>query len=54
MSLLRKYVGDHRLILPLESMGVKDILTYEKILVEILDRQAQKLRNKQVVSVKIL
>ena len=41
-------------IVPLESMAVKDNLSYEDVLVEILDRQIRRLRNKEVVSVKVL
>ncbi|WMV30318.1 hypothetical protein MTR67_023703 [Solanum verrucosum] len=39
ISLLKKCVGDPALILPLESVAVKDSLTYEEVPVEILDRQ---------------
>ena len=33
---------------------VKDSLSYEDVPVEILDRQVKKLRNKEIVSVKVL
>ncbi|WMV41915.1 hypothetical protein MTR67_035300 [Solanum verrucosum] len=39
ISLLKKCVGDPVSIVPLESVVVKDSLTYEDILVEILDHQ---------------
>jgi len=52
--LLKKCVGDPTSIVPLESMVVKDSLTYEDVPVEILDRQIRRLRNKEVVSVKVL
>ncbi|KAH0644818.1 hypothetical protein KY284_032702 [Solanum tuberosum] len=52
--LKRKSVGDLASIVPLESVDVKDSLTYEDVLVEILDRQVQRLRNKEVTSVKVL
>ncbi|WMV08094.1 hypothetical protein MTR67_001479 [Solanum verrucosum] len=39
ISLLKKYVGDSASIVPLESVAVKDSLTYEEVPVEILDRQ---------------
>ncbi|XP_069146930.1 uncharacterized protein [Solanum lycopersicum] len=41
-------------VVPLESMAVKDNLSYEDVPVEILDRQVIRLRNKDVASVKVL
>ena len=38
----------------IEGLGVKDNLSYEEVLVQILDRQVKKLRNKEVVSVKVI
>ncbi|WMV18499.1 hypothetical protein MTR67_011884 [Solanum verrucosum] len=54
ISLLKKCVGDPASIVSLESMAVKDSLTYEDVPVEILDRQVQRLRKKEVASVKVL
>lgn len=54
VSMLRKFVGDPNSIVPLEDVSVEENLTYKKVLVEILDRQVNKLRNKEVASVKIL
>jgi len=54
ISLLKKCVGDPASIVPLESVVVKDSLTYKEVLVEILDRQVRRLRNKEVTSVKVL
>ncbi|WMV25953.1 hypothetical protein MTR67_019338 [Solanum verrucosum] len=54
ISLLKKCVGDLASIVPLESVAVKDSLSYEDVPVEILDRQVRKLRNKEVASVKVL
>ncbi|WMV49507.1 hypothetical protein MTR67_042892 [Solanum verrucosum] len=54
ISPLKKCVGDPTSIVPLESVVVKDSLTYEKVPVEILDRQVRRLRNKKVTSVKFL
>ena len=54
ISLLKKYVGDPASIVPLQSVGVKDSLSYEDLPVKILDRQVRRLRNKEVASVKIL
>ena len=54
VSMLKKCIGDPESILPIEDLGVKDNLSYEEVLVQILDRQVKKLRNKEVVSVKVL
>ena len=54
ISLLKKCVGDPASVVPLESVGVKDSLSYEDVPVEILDRQVRRLRNKEVSSVKVL
>ncbi|KAH0784113.1 hypothetical protein KY290_003711 [Solanum tuberosum] len=54
ISMLKKCIGDPSLILPTESVGIKDNLSYEEIPVQILDRQVRKLRTKEVASVKVL
>ena len=54
ISLLKKCVGDPTSIVPLESLAVKDSLSYEDVPVEILDHQVKRLRNKEVVSIKVL
>ncbi|WMV42226.1 hypothetical protein MTR67_035611 [Solanum verrucosum] len=54
ISLLKKCVGDPASIVQLESVAVKDSLSYEDVPVEILDRQVRRLRNKEVASVKVL
>ncbi|WMV08280.1 hypothetical protein MTR67_001665 [Solanum verrucosum] len=54
ISLLKKCVGDPESIVPLESVGVKDSLTYKEVLIEILHRHVCKLRNKEVASVNVL
>ena len=53
ISLFKKCVGDQASIAPLESVVVKYSLSYEDVLVEILDRQVRRLRNKEVASVKV-
>ncbi|TMW80507.1 hypothetical protein EJD97_018922 [Solanum chilense] len=53
ISLLMKCVDDPASIVPLESVVAKYNLYYEDLLVEILERQARRLRNKEVSSVKI-
>ncbi|WMV55641.1 hypothetical protein MTR67_049026 [Solanum verrucosum] len=54
ISLLKKYVGHPSSIVPLESVAVKDSLSYKDVPVEILDRQVRRLRNKEVASIKVL
>ncbi|WMV14130.1 hypothetical protein MTR67_007515 [Solanum verrucosum] len=53
ISLLKKCVGDPASVMPLETVAVKDSLSYEDVPVEILDRQVRRLRNKEVASVKV-
>ncbi|WMV41591.1 hypothetical protein MTR67_034976 [Solanum verrucosum] len=54
VSLLKKCVGDPTSTVPIDSLGIKENLSYEEVLVEILDRQIKKFKNKEVVSVKVL
>ncbi|WMV07317.1 hypothetical protein MTR67_000702 [Solanum verrucosum] len=54
ISILKKCIGDPLLILLTESIRIKDSLSYEEILVQILDRQVRRLRTKDVASVKVL
>ncbi|WMV38016.1 hypothetical protein MTR67_031401 [Solanum verrucosum] len=54
ISLLKNCVGDPTSIVHLESVVVKDNLTFEEVPREILDRQVLWLRNKEVNSVKVL
>ena len=54
ISLLKKCVGDPASVVPLESVAVKDSLSYENVPVEILDRQVRRLINNEVHSVKVL
>ncbi|WMV58081.1 hypothetical protein MTR67_051466 [Solanum verrucosum] len=53
VSLLKKCVGDPTSIVPLEGLGVKKNISYEEVLVEILDPYVKKLRKKEVASVKL-
>ena len=46
VSMLKKCIGDPESILPIEGLGVKDNLSYEEVLIQIIDRQVKKLRNK--------
>ena len=54
ISLLKKCVGDPASVEPLESVVVKDSLSYKDVPVEILDRHVRMLRNKEVASFKVL
>ena len=54
ISLLKKCVGDPIFVVPIESVAMKDILSYEYVLVQILDHQVRRLRNKYVANVKVL
>ena len=54
ISLLKKCVGDPAFIVPLESVVVEDSLSYEDVPVEILERQARRLRNNEIASTKVL
>ncbi|WMV13798.1 hypothetical protein MTR67_007183 [Solanum verrucosum] len=50
--LLKKCVGDLTSLVTSEGLGVKENLSYEEVLVEILE--VKKLRNKEIASVKVL
>ncbi|WMV49230.1 hypothetical protein MTR67_042615 [Solanum verrucosum] len=50
ISMLKKYMRDTSLIIPTEDISIKDSLSYEEVLVQILDRQVRKLRTKEVAS----
>ncbi|WMV18728.1 hypothetical protein MTR67_012113 [Solanum verrucosum] len=54
ISMLKKCIGDSSLILPTKNIGIKDILFYEEIPVQILNRQVHKLRTKEIASFKVL
>ncbi|KAF3678844.1 putative uroporphyrinogen decarboxylase, chloroplastic-like [Capsicum annuum] len=52
VSILKKCIGDHSMVLPVEGIKVTDSLSYEEEPVEILDRQVRKLRSKEIASIK--
>ncbi|XP_070029812.1 uncharacterized protein [Nicotiana sylvestris] len=54
VSMLRRVVGDPSTIMPVETIEVNEELSYEEFPVAVLDRQVQKLRNKEITSVKVL
>ena len=51
---MKKCIGHPESVFLLKGLGVKDNLSYEEVPVQILDRQVKKLKNKEVVSVKVL
>jgi len=54
VSMLKKCVGDPTSIVSLEGLEVDESLSYEKVLVEILDWQVKKLKNNDIASVNVL
>ena len=54
ISMLKKCLSYTSLIVPTENVGIKDNLSYEKVPVQILDRQVCKLRTKDFSLVKVL
>ncbi|WMV36990.1 hypothetical protein MTR67_030375 [Solanum verrucosum] len=54
ISMLKKCMEDPSLIIPIKDIGIKDLLSYEEISVQILDRQVRKLRTNEVASIKVL
>ncbi|XP_015054874.1 uncharacterized protein LOC107001276 [Solanum pennellii] len=54
VSTLMKCIGNVESILPVEGLVVKEKLSFEELLVEILDHQVKSLRNKESASVKAL
>ena len=51
--LLKKCVSDPALVVSLESVAVKDSLSYEDVPVEVLDCQVRRLKNEEVASLKV-
>ena len=54
VSMVKMFIGNPVSILPLEALEVNVKLSNEEVPIEILDLQVKKLRNKEVVSVKVL
>ena len=54
VSMLKKCLGDPASILPVEGLEVGEDLSYEEVLVEILDTQVKRLRNKDISTLKVL
>ena len=53
VSTLKKCIGDPTFIISLEGLEMKENLSYEEVIIEILDRQFKILMNKEVFSVKV-
>ncbi|WMV18542.1 hypothetical protein MTR67_011927 [Solanum verrucosum] len=49
ISMLKKCIANPSLIVPTKNIGIKDNLSYEDVLVKILDRQVRKMRTKTKV-----
>ena len=54
VSMLRKYILDPSHVLREQPVQLKENLTYEEILVHIVDRKEQVLRSKVIPLVKVL
>ncbi|WMV09827.1 hypothetical protein MTR67_003212 [Solanum verrucosum] len=54
VSMLKKCLSDPSLVVPTKNIGIKDNLSYEKVLVQILDRRVHMLRTKEIASAKVL
>lgn len=37
ISMLKKYVGDPLLVVPIDRIGIKDSLSYKEVVIQILD-----------------
>lgn len=47
-------MGDSLRIMPIEDLQINEDLSYREILIAFFDRQVQKLKTKEVASVKVL
>lgn len=54
VSMLRKCIGDPSRIMSVDDIQVTEQLSYEETPIAILDKQVQRLRTKDVASVKVL
>ena len=54
VSMLKKCLSDSASILLVEGLGIDENLSYEEVAVEMIDRQVDQLRNKEVSTVKVL
>nr|XP_016470359.1 PREDICTED: uncharacterized protein LOC107792637 [Nicotiana tabacum] len=51
---IEKCIGDPTQVVPVDDAHITEDLSYEEVLVAILDREIRKLRNKEVALVKVL
>ncbi|KAF3668526.1 putative ribonuclease H protein-like [Capsicum annuum] len=54
VSMFKKHIGNFVVVDPSGSFDMQDSLSYDEVRVEILDYQVRKLRNKEVLLVKVL
>ncbi|XP_070010746.1 uncharacterized protein [Nicotiana sylvestris] len=54
VSMLQKCIGDTTQVVPINDVQITEELKYDEIPVAILDQQIRKLRNKEIVSLKVL
>ena len=54
VSMLKECLGDLISILLVKGLGVDENLSFEEVLVEILDRHVKRLRNMEITTVKVL
>lgn len=54
MLMLKKCVGDLSFIMPIEDVGISYSLSYEEIMVKILDRWVHRWRTNDAASIKVL
>lgn len=54
VSMLRRYLRDPEHVVDYENLEVQEDFSYEELLVQILDRRNQVLRNKTIPLVKVL
>ena len=53
-SMLKKFLVDLALILPVKGLGVEEDLSYDEVPFEILDRKVKRQRNKEIATLKVL
>ena len=54
ISLLKKSMGDPASVVQLQRVVVKDSISYQDVLVDIIYHYVERLRNKEAISVKVL
>ena len=54
VSMLKKYMGDADQVIEPQTVQVQEDLSYESRLIQIIDRDIKRLRNKEIPLVKVL